>query len=318
MTDTAPPRTVFRTAEAAAAFSAAYDAALAQWPVTPEALDLPGDLGTTRVHRCGPADGPPLVLLPGGGATSAVWAANVRALARTHRIHALDLMGDVGRSVHDGRALRGACDLVHWLDQVLDRLGLDRTHLCGHSYGAWIALRYALHAPARIGGLALLEPTACFTGLRPGYLLHALPLLRPTAERLRAFYRWETRGAELEPTWLELAARGAEDFRRTKVVMMRRPRAAELRTLTAPTLVLTAERSRAHDIGRLAAQVRRLLPHAESAVLPDTSHHSVPLRHPGELDGRLLDFLGRTPLAGTPLAAPAPDPAGDAGGVRGS
>ncbi|WP_377267234.1 alpha/beta fold hydrolase [Peterkaempfera sp. SMS 1(5)a] len=293
MTDTAPPRAVFRTADAATGFTAAYDAALAQWPVAPEALDLPGDFGTTRVHRCGPQDGPPLVLLPGGGATSAVWSANVRALARTHRVHALDLMGDVGRSIHDGRAIRGAGDLMHWLDQVLDRLGLDRTHLCGHSYGAWIALGFALHAPARVDRLVLLEPTACFTGLRPGYLLHALPLLRPTAERLRGFYRWETRGAALEPAWLELAARGAADFRRTKVVMMRRPRAAALRALTVPTLVLTAEHSRAHDVGRLAERARRLLPHAETAVLADTSHHSVPLRHPDAFDGLLLDFLGR-------------------------
>lgn len=294
MTGTAPQLRpdAFRTPAAAAAFDEAYDAALARWPISPEVTDVPGPYGTTRVHSCGPVDGPPLVLLPGGGATSTVWSANVGALARTHRVHAPDLMGDVGRSIHDGREIRGGADLMHWLDQLLDHLGVDRARLCGHSYGAWIALGYALHAPTRVERLALIDPTQCFAGLRPGYLLHALPLVRPTAERLRAFYRWETGGVPLDDTWLELAARGAADFRRTKVVMMRRPARARLRASTVPTLVLLAEQSRVHSARRVAGRARRLMPAVETVVLPDTSHHSLPMRHADTLDHHLLAFLG--------------------------
>src|SRR2546423_3023605 len=96
-------------------FFEAYDAVLARWPIAVETVDLRSAYGTTRVNACGPAGAPPLVLLPGGGATSTVWVANVAALAARHRAYAVDLVGDAGRSVADGRPVRTPADLVDWL-----------------------------------------------------------------------------------------------------------------------------------------------------------------------------------------------------------
>ncbi|MET9333381.1 alpha/beta fold hydrolase [Streptomyces cellulosae] len=98
------------------------------------------------------------MLLPGGSATGLVWYANAPALGRRYRVHAVDLLGDAGRTERRGVPLKGADDLTAWLDALLDGLGLTRTHLCGHSYGAWLAARYALHAPRRVDRLALVDP----------------------------------------------------------------------------------------------------------------------------------------------------------------
>ncbi|TXS78287.1 alpha/beta fold hydrolase, partial [Streptomyces sp. sk2.1] len=194
-------------------FLAAYDEVLAtRWPAGTTHTELPTPYGTTRVNSHGPEEAPPLVLLAGGGATSTVWYAQAAHLGRTHRVHAVDLVGDPGRSVAGERPVRTVRDLTTWLDAVLDGLGADRAALCGHSYGAWIALHHALHAPHRVRKLILLDPTQCFAGFRPGYLLRALPmLLRPDARRTRAFLEWETGGAALDPAWLRLR-HAAADF----------------------------------------------------------------------------------------------------------
>ncbi|MEI5102733.1 alpha/beta hydrolase [Streptomyces sp. PmtG] len=274
-----------------AAFFRAYDTVLKRWPPDVRGIDVPSAYGTTRVHICGPHDGPPLVLLPGGGTTSAVWFATVEHLARTHRVIAVDLMGDIGRSVHDGTPLRGTGDLMAWLDQVYDALELSDAQLCGHSYGAWIALNYALHAPGRVRGLVLLDPTNCFAGMSPLYLLRAVPvLLKRTTRRERAFFRWETGRAPADSMWQDFLD-SAVSAPRSKVVPMRRPKAQDLKSCTVPTLVLLAERSRAHDVRRVAAGARRLLPQAAVATLPGASHHSLPTEHAAELNGRLTDFL---------------------------
>jgi pimeloyl-ACP methyl ester carboxylesterase len=111
----------------------------------------------------------------------------------------------------------------------------------GHSYGAWLALSYALHAPDQTRALALLDPTQCFAG----YLLRGLPVLaRPTAARQQALLRWETGGAPLNPAWLHLAGLAA-DLPWSRPVVTRRPSRARLGNLAVPTLVVLAEQSKA-------------------------------------------------------------------------
>ncbi|GLF99141.1 alpha/beta fold hydrolase [Streptomyces yaizuensis] len=272
-----------------------YEAVLARWPVPVESLDVPSRYGSTRVHVCGPPDAPPVVLLPGGGTTSVVWYANAGELARDHRVYAVDLMGDIGRSLHNGAPLRGPDDLMAWLDLLVRELDLAGADLCGHSYGAWIALRYALHAPDRIGRLALLDPVACFGEPGPRYVLRALPvLLRRTPERVRGLHEWESGGPAGDPVWRAfLESTGT--VRPSKVVTMRRPKAAELRSCSVPTLVALAGESRAHAVGRVAATARTLMPAARVVTLPGASHHSLPQERPAELNRVLTEFLAPAP-----------------------
>ncbi|MGA5194078.1 alpha/beta fold hydrolase [Streptomyces exfoliatus] len=270
-------------------FDRAYDELRARWPETTEERDVATPYGPTRVHVYGPADGSPLVLLPGGSATGLVWFANAPALGKRYRVYAVDLLGDAGRTERQGTPLKSADDLTAWLDALLNGLGLARTHLCGHSYGAWLAVRYALRAPSRVDRLVLVDPTQVFAGFRPGYLLRALPaLIRPNEARARAFLAWETADAHPDETWQRLYAL-ATTVPGRKLVVGGRPRVADLRM---PVLALFAERSRAHHAGKAAARARRTLSHAEVALLPGATHHSLPLTAPRQLNDRLTAFLG--------------------------
>ncbi|MFE3560172.1 alpha/beta fold hydrolase [Streptomyces sp. NPDC059193] len=267
-------------------FRAAYDAVLAQWPAPVDSVVLPTPYGLTRVNSCGPAGAPPLVLLPGAGATSTVWGACARAgLAGTHRVHAVDLVGDPGLSVPEpGRAVRTTGDLVGWLDAVLDGIGPHGpVTLGGHSYGAWIAAHYAASRPTRLGRLVLLDPTRVFAGFRHGYVLRALPMLvRPTPERIRSFLVWESGGAELDPAWLRLQDETAR-FRAVRPVTGPRPDLTGPGEPPVPVHVLFAGRARCHDADRAAGAARRMLPGARVDVLPGVSHHALPLVAAGEI-----------------------------------
>lgn len=285
-------RSAAKSAAISPAFSAAYDAVLARWPAGTTTSRLVTAHGTTHLISHGPEGAPPVLLLPGGGATATGWYALAAALGRTHRVHAVDLVGEPGRSVpEDGRPIRTADDLATWLTSLLDALELGSASLVGHSYGAWITLRYALKTPARVDRLVLLDPTNCFTGFSPRYVLRALPmLLRPTPARNAAFLRWETGGAELDPEWRHLGALAA-DFPTVRPVTGPRPTAAELSALKPPTLLLLAERSRAHDISTLAARARAAVPGVETVTLPGATHHTLPVGSPPETYDRVAGFL---------------------------
>jgi pimeloyl-ACP methyl ester carboxylesterase len=64
-----------------------------------------------------------------------------------------------------------------------------------------------------------------------------------------------------------------------------------LRTANVPALVLLAELSRAHDIRRVGAAARELLPRATVVTLPGVAHHSLPAARPGPLNEELARFL---------------------------
>ncbi|MFI8503742.1 alpha/beta fold hydrolase [Streptomyces sp. NPDC085524] len=276
-------------------FRNAYEEVLGRWPGPVEGVDLPTPYGVTRVNSCGPAGAPPLVLLPGGGATSTVWGACAAGLVHGYRVHAVDLVGEPGLSVPaSGRAVRDVGDLVGWLDAVLGVLGGlgpggpvgpggagGPVTLAGHSYGAWIAAHYAAVRAGGLGRLVLLDPTQVFTGLRAGYVLRALPVLvRPTPRRIRSFLAWETGGAVLDEDWLRLQDETA-GFPAVRPVTGPRPDLGGLGEL--PVRVLFAGRARCHDAARAARAARRALPGARVDVLPGVSHHALPLTAAGEI-----------------------------------
>jgi pimeloyl-ACP methyl ester carboxylesterase len=258
-----------------AAFDAAYDAALSRWPVPVRSREVDTRFGRTHVLVSGAASAPPLVLVPGGGATALAWSGAMRLLAAVRRVHVVDPVGDAGRSPAT-TPLAGTDDVTEWLEQVLDGLDLRAVDLAGHSYGGWQALTFALDRPGRVRRLALLDPTTTFAGFSPGYLLHAVPVLtRPTAGRMRALVRWETGGRPVDDAWLDVAAAGAE-VPAAAPVRTRRPDPARLAALTVPTQVVVPADGRAQDPRRVARGAAEVMPRAAVVTLPGATHHTLP------------------------------------------
>ncbi|MFD4369485.1 alpha/beta fold hydrolase [Rhodococcus sp. NPDC058521] len=273
------------------AFYRAYDRVLDKWPVDVTRLDLASEFGTTRVNVCGQVDAPSVVLLPGAGATSTVWFANVAALANHYRVYAVDLIGDVGRSVANGTPVRTVDDLMSWLNTVTAAVDLKEFSLVGHSYGAMIALAYALREPDNVRSLALLDPNSCFARMRTSYLLRAAPLLlRPTAKRERNFIRWETDGQHVDEDWLDLLAYGAAHYPKSKTVVPQRPKRNAVEQMSLDTTVILAGDSKVHDSARVAANIGPI-PRIHTVLVGGATHHTMPMVPVEALNAALIDAL---------------------------
>ncbi len=107
----------FRDAASRARYLAAYDAALAGWPVPCQSIEIPTPLGPTHAVVSGPDDAPLLVLLPSFAGTALAWRANVAALSQDWRVCALDMIGQPGRSAAHG-PIGGEAGYARWLDAV--------------------------------------------------------------------------------------------------------------------------------------------------------------------------------------------------------
>ena len=279
--DSGPATTPDRTA-----FLAAYDRLLSRWPDPHETLTVASAFGTTSVIASGPPDAPPVVLIHAYQATSAEWIELARALSTDRRVFAVDVNGDAGHSSTGARTISTTTDMVEWLDTVLDGLKLTTSEVCGHSYGAWIALAYAIERPTRVSRVTLLDPTMTFTSLYPHYVSRALPaLFKPTSARRTALIRWESKkgNIELDPDWLRVTGMGADVFGDAPTVPTKVPKPQTLTNIQPPVLVIVAGSSRVHDRRKVARRAGRHLANSRVEMLAGASHYGLPLTHAGQI-----------------------------------
>jgi pimeloyl-ACP methyl ester carboxylesterase len=111
-------------------------------------------LGTAEIAYSASGTGDAVLLVQGVGVAGSGWRPQIDALAGRFRTIAVDNRGIGGSSLGSEPLTieRMASDAL----AVMDREGIDRFHLVGHSMGGLIALRIALTARERIKSLSLL------------------------------------------------------------------------------------------------------------------------------------------------------------------
>lgn len=104
----------------------------------------------------GAGSGPPIVLLHGFGGSHKIWTPIQDDLSNDHPTLAYDLPGHGGSLVWEGRCVPSKMASGIWED--LDRRGVGKVHLAGHSMGGAIAALMTMFSAERVASLTLLAP----------------------------------------------------------------------------------------------------------------------------------------------------------------
>jgi pimeloyl-ACP methyl ester carboxylesterase len=134
-----------------------YEAFLKRWPVPHRPWRVATRQGETFIVASGPEHAPAVLLLHGAMANSAVWMGDIVSLAEHFRVYAVDVIGEPGMSAPSRPPLASEA-YAEWLDDVMQKLALERAAFAGVSLGGWIALDYATRRPDRVEALVLLCP----------------------------------------------------------------------------------------------------------------------------------------------------------------
>lgn len=139
--------------------------------------------GETQVLELG--DGPPLLLVHGGGDCALQWAPILPALAKHHRVLAIDRPG---HGLADPFDYRGTDLVVHartFLGEILDALDLRTADVVACSMGALWAFALALHAPSRVSRFVIAgAPPGLIRGVPLPLRMLSLPLAGPLLGRM--------------------------------------------------------------------------------------------------------------------------------------
>ncbi|MET3247808.1 pimeloyl-ACP methyl ester carboxylesterase [Burkholderia sp. OAS925] len=139
----------------AAASHATLEARVARFPA--RQVELASQRVLSYREACETSDALPLVLLHGIGSGAASWVQQFEALSASRRVLAWDAPG-YGESTPVAAASPAATDYANVLYEWLEKLGIERCVLVGHSLGAIIAGSFAAMHPQRVAGLLLLSP----------------------------------------------------------------------------------------------------------------------------------------------------------------
>lgn len=133
-------------------------AASAEKTVPPAGQTLPVRGGTIHYTDQGPRDGQTVVLIHGlaGNMHNCTYAL-ADELSSDFRVIAIDRPGS-GYSTRDSDDLAALPAQAGMIGDFLDKLGIDKPVLAGHSLGGALSLAMALDRKDRIGALALLAP----------------------------------------------------------------------------------------------------------------------------------------------------------------
>ncbi|MGC9312080.1 MAG: alpha/beta fold hydrolase [Sediminispirochaetaceae bacterium] len=241
-----------------------------QCPVPAESLWLDTeDFGPTHVLTAGDPAAPPLVLLHGSASNSASWFGYLSSWSKVFRIYAVDIPGQPGLS---GEERPGVSDgaSVRWLEELVEKLGLEYFHICGQSLGGCVGLQYAACRTDHLRSLALISPS----GLHPprvSFLFKILPFLFLGDRGARKINRIVSGKVAVDSRYEEFSLLTARHF---IPLMEKLPVLTdeELERIRCPLLYIAGAEDVLLNTARSAKRLRDILPDSEINILENVGH----------------------------------------------
>jgi pimeloyl-ACP methyl ester carboxylesterase len=281
---------IFQSSHGRQQYLAAYEAMFKLWTVPYDSVDVKTSFGSTHINITGPGHGSPLFLLQGAGLSSMSWYANVSGLSASHRVYAVDTIGDAGKSIAK-RLIEKRSDYAQWLREVFDGLNMEKAFLMGHSHGGWLTLNMALHYPDRLRAIVLLAPAASIypLGLIPKLIMYLGAMkIRPPARSM--FKKMAPKGIVYEEAFIQLM----EVVTKQCVPAMLFPDVYtddELKQIEPPVLLLIGALEKIYNLKKAIERAERLIPKLTSEIIPNAGH-TLMMDQPDIINRRVLDFLG--------------------------
>ncbi len=255
---------------------------------------LPTAYSSLRIayRELGAAEGLPVLVLHGWGATSEAVRVIQQCLADRHRTIAPDLPG-FGRSDLPGNW--GTAEYAEAIRGFLRQLGIERAHVVGHSRGGAIGIVLAARYPELVERLVVVNSAGICQplGLETRLRVLAYRTARKAAEPVAALGGARARVAARE--WLasrfgSADYRAAGPLRQVMVRLVNEDLRYLLPRIQAPTLVIWGDRDAQTPLAS-AELMEQLIPDAGLVVFPGAGHFAY-ADDPGRFCRVVGHFLG--------------------------
>jgi 3-oxoadipate enol-lactonase len=202
------------------------------------------------------------MLIHGNDESSVVWFGWVPRMAQEFRLLRPDLPG-FGQSKVPAGFEWSLPSLATFIARVLDKAGVEQAHIIGAKTGGAIAMQFAADYPSRTRTLAVASgPASVIRVSNPSNI--------PQRDRLGS-----AASKEMVEYWNKMFATAPDEGTkglRTALSKFDLARDGVLQRITAPTLVITADRSALQSVEKVR-QYQLSIPNSRLAVLNSDAYH---------------------------------------------
>lgn len=260
---------------------------------TTEEVLLRLDHGDIYVVQEGPRGAPVLLLIHGSATSSRSWDALVPLLTTSHRVIRIDLPGH-GRSTEPADGDYAVPEQGRRIGTALDRLGVARALVVGHSSGGYAATALAEQRPDLVTALVLINTGPHMDAfLAPESAAINLAQWPPTDDQIRQFASTGFRAGYPVPQELVDELRGmtyralTAAMQASTAYLSQQALPDRLTALGKPVQVIFGVQDRRWRSSSAADY--RIVPDADVALLPGAGHTPI-LEEPQRTAALLLSF----------------------------
>lgn len=260
---------IFKTPEGEKTVMDLYRRGLSLWNTPYEELYIETSRGRTFMIAMGDPAAPPLVLLHGSGGNALTWYNEALYFSSTYRVYAVDILGEAGRS-EANRLPFESKEHVFWLQELFDKLGIQKAAVAGNSLGGWIALQLGIYAPGLVEKLVLICPGGIYAP-RMGmvFLTVFLSLFGKPGMKLVGRIVFGDTPITKEAELLVSTMAKHYNYRVESLPVFSDE---ELGSLNVPVLLIAGKNDVYYNSPKSAARLRKLLPGARVNVLHNQGH----------------------------------------------
>lgn len=230
------------------------------------------DIDGIELHYDVEGEGPAIVMMHGWGCRAATLQTLADVAAETHTVYNIDFPGF--GDTPEPPAVWGVEEYTRFIEKFVDKLGLSRPSLLGHSFGGRVGILYASRRP--VDKLILVDAA----GIKPRRpLKYYIKVYSFKASKLlmRLLYGKEKAQSRIEA---QRAKRGSSDYAQASPRMrailskvVNEDLTHVLPSITAPTLLIWGENDTATPM-RDARIMEREIPDAGLVSFPGCGHYS--------------------------------------------
>jgi pimeloyl-ACP methyl ester carboxylesterase len=281
---------IFKTSEAREQYSAAYDKALKLWPIPYHELYIPTRFGLTHVIASGSEGATPLILLHPAGIPAIIWYRNVKLFSQYFRTYAVDVIGEVNKSVPI-KPIQNRQELADWIIDLFKELKIDSAHMIGNSFGGFLTVNTAIYLPKMVEKIVLISPAATFVQMWAWYWYFFPAYLTGSKYLLRRAYDWIWHGFPIDDCIAQVRA-----ITRVSGIPRHVPPSIfsddELRKIKTPMLLLIGDREVIYKPEKAIQRATRLITNIETAIVKNANHNAE-YTASEEVNRKVIDFLNK-------------------------